>query len=239
MGTVRGWWREWVWTSPEPDDRYRSSKCPAFMSPIPTIHGLEASISRRGATIAVTRQFSIAMTIGTKPMAGHCASTMIPNTLPWRAKRWRRTRPSTPMSFPPMAVWSFLIPNWSIRWNPSWPIDVVAPWLLGIKNQLINNDRITLTETGRNSLRVVLAGGVFDIIHPGHIYTLKDAKALGDILVVVVATDNTAVKMKKRKPIYQYSFQFQCELHNSECSPCLLLCSFIYKIFINMYAKTL
>lgn len=71
-----------------------------------------------------------------------------------------------------------------------------------IKNQLINNDRITLTETGRNSLRVVLAGGVFDIIHPGHIYTLKAAKALGDILAVVVATDNTAVKMKKRRPLH-------------------------------------
>lgn len=71
-----------------------------------------------------------------------------------------------------------------------------------IKNQLVNEDRITLTEIGRNSLRVVLAGGVFDIIHPGHIYTLNAAKALGDILVVVVATDNTAVKMKKRNPIH-------------------------------------
>jgi len=51
-------------------------------------------------------------------------------------------------------------------------------------------------------LQVVLAGGVFDIIHPGHIHTLNAAKALGDVLVVVVATDNTAVKMKKRNPIH-------------------------------------
>ena len=71
-----------------------------------------------------------------------------------------------------------------------------------IKNQLVNNDRNTLTENGRNSLRIVLAGGVFDIIHPGHIHTLNAAKKLGDVLVVVVATDNTAVKMKKRKPIH-------------------------------------
>ena len=48
----------------------------------------------------------------------------------------------------------------------------------------------------------MLAGGVFDIIHPGHIHTLKDAKALGDVLVVVVATDNTSVKMKKRRPLH-------------------------------------
>jgi len=71
-----------------------------------------------------------------------------------------------------------------------------------IKNQLVNKDRDTLTEIGRNTLHVVLAGGVFDIIHPGHIYTLNAAKALGDVLVVVVATDNTSEKMKKRKPLH-------------------------------------
>lgn len=71
-----------------------------------------------------------------------------------------------------------------------------------IKNQLVNEDRKTLTEIGRDSLKIVLAGGVFDIIHPGHIYTLNAAKKLGDVLVVVVATDNTAIKMKKRKPLH-------------------------------------
>ena len=71
-----------------------------------------------------------------------------------------------------------------------------------IKNQLVNSDRNTLTKNGRDSLRIVLAGGVFDIIHPGHIHTLNAAKKLGDVLVVVVATDNTAIKMKKRKPLH-------------------------------------
>ena len=71
-----------------------------------------------------------------------------------------------------------------------------------IKNQFVNEDRNSLTEKGRNSLCVVLAGGVFDIIHPGHIHTLNSAKELGDVLVVVVATDNTAVKMKKRRPLH-------------------------------------
>lgn len=59
-----------------------------------------------------------------------------------------------------------------------------------------------LTERGRASLRVVLSGGVFDIIHPGHIHTLRQARALGDVLVVVVATDATAVKMKRRRPLH-------------------------------------
>ena len=50
--------------------------------------------------------------------------------------------------------------------------------------------------------KIVLAGGVFDIIHPGHIHTLNAAKALGGVLVVAVATDKTAEKMKKRSPLH-------------------------------------
>lgn len=71
-----------------------------------------------------------------------------------------------------------------------------------VKNQLVESDKKSLTDLGRSSLRVVLAGGVFDIIHPGHIHTLNAAKNLGDVLVVVVATNKTAVKMKKRNPIH-------------------------------------
>ena len=70
------------------------------------------------------------------------------------------------------------------------------------KNGLIENDKKSLTELGRTSLRVVLAGGVFDIIHPGHIHTLNSAKSLGDVLVVVVATDKTTEKIKKRTPLH-------------------------------------
>jgi len=71
-----------------------------------------------------------------------------------------------------------------------------------ISNQLVEENRKTLTELGRSSIKVVLAGGVFDIIHPGHIHTLDAAKALGDVLIVVIATDKTAEKMKKRLPLH-------------------------------------
>ena len=47
----------------------------------------------------------------------------------------------------------------------------------------------------------VLVGGVFDIIHPGHIFFLEKAAEQGDELVVVVATDETAEKFKQHKPI--------------------------------------
>jgi FAD synthetase len=42
----------------------------------------------------------------------------------------------------------------------------------------------------------VMATGIFDILHTGHLYFLREAKKLGDELVVVVATDITARKMK-------------------------------------------
>ncbi len=78
-----------------------------------------------------------------------------------------------------------------------------------VKNGLVNDDKKTISELGRSSLKIVLAGGVFDIIHPGHIHTLNAAKELGDVLVVVVATDKTAIKMKKRKPLHDQKLRKQ------------------------------
>lgn len=46
----------------------------------------------------------------------------------------------------------------------------------------------------------VMASGVFDILHTGHISYLEQAKALGDELYVVVASDNT-VRKNKHEPI--------------------------------------
>jgi len=41
-----------------------------------------------------------------------------------------------------------------------------------------------------------MATGTFDLLHMGHIYYLREAKKLGDTLVVVVATDLTVQKLK-------------------------------------------
>jgi FAD synthetase len=42
----------------------------------------------------------------------------------------------------------------------------------------------------------VMATGVFDLLHPGHVYFLQEARRLGDELVVVVARDQTARRLK-------------------------------------------
>ena len=63
------------------------------------------------------------------------------------------------------------------------------------------NGNWVLTELGRKQIVVVLAGGVFDIIHPGHLFTLSSAKKLGDILVISIAKDETVKKLKNRYPL--------------------------------------
>ncbi len=47
---------------------------------------------------------------------------------------------------------------------------------------------------------LVVATGVFEILHPGHIQYLEAAKRLGDSLTVIVARDITAVA-RKRRPV--------------------------------------
>ena len=64
------------------------------------------------------------------------------------------------------------------------------------------NTTCTLTNLGREQIKVVLVGGVFDLLHVGHIHTLKSAKLLGDVLIVVVATDSTVNNLKKNRKIY-------------------------------------
>jgi FAD synthetase len=46
----------------------------------------------------------------------------------------------------------------------------------------------------------VMAVGVFDILHLGHLHYLQEARKLGDELVVVVATDEM-VRRRKHQPI--------------------------------------
>ena len=46
----------------------------------------------------------------------------------------------------------------------------------------------------------VMAVGVFDLLHAGHLHYVEQAKSLGDELVVVVAHDDT-VRKQKHEPI--------------------------------------
>ncbi len=44
---------------------------------------------------------------------------------------------------------------------------------------------------------VVFTNGVFDVLHPGHVRYLRDARALGDVLIVGVNSDRSARALGK------------------------------------------
>ncbi|MEM2943617.1 MAG: adenylyltransferase/cytidyltransferase family protein [Methanomassiliicoccales archaeon] len=54
----------------------------------------------------------------------------------------------------------------------------------------------------------VMATGVFDLLHVGHLHYLNEAKKLGDELVVVVATDAT-VRKRKHEPVTPESLRLE------------------------------
>ncbi|MCX5717499.1 MAG: adenylyltransferase/cytidyltransferase family protein, partial [Nitrospirae bacterium] len=49
--------------------------------------------------------------------------------------------------------------------------------------------------------KVVFTNGCFDILHIGHIRYLRDAKALGDVLVIGLNSDKSVSKIKLGRPI--------------------------------------
>ncbi len=54
----------------------------------------------------------------------------------------------------------------------------------------------------KNRKKIVLAGGCFDILHLGHIKFLKNSKNLGDILFVILESDESVSRLKgKDRPI--------------------------------------
>ena len=48
----------------------------------------------------------------------------------------------------------------------------------------------------RRNRRVVFTNGCFDLLHPGHIRCLEEARALGDVLIVAINSDASVRRMK-------------------------------------------
>ena len=63
-----------------------------------------------------------------------------------------------------------------------------------------NQNNYHLTKLGRKQISVILTGGTFDILHVGHLFTFNQSKLLGDVLVVILATDKNVEKLKKHPP---------------------------------------
>ena len=60
------------------------------------------------------------------------------------------------------------------------------------------------SQEGNKKRKIVLASGVFDLLHLGHVKYLEEAKRAGGgdaELIVIVARDNTVEKRKDKRPI--------------------------------------
>ena len=54
-----------------------------------------------------------------------------------------------------------------------------------------------VTRARRLGQTIVFTNGVFDVLHPGHVRYLRDARALGDVLIVGVNSDRSARALGK------------------------------------------
>lgn len=70
--------------------------------------------------------------------------------------------------------------------------------------KIINTNQVSkiTTKLKKEKKKVVLAGGCFDLLHIGHILFLDAAKKEGDVLIVLLESDeNTKIKKGKDRPI--------------------------------------
>ena len=72
----------------------------------------------------------------------------------------------------------------------------------------INTLAKTISKLKTNGKKVVLCHGVFDLLHIGHINHFKEAKNLGDVLVVTVTQDKYVNKGPNR-PIFSLNTRME------------------------------
>ncbi len=67
-----------------------------------------------------------------------------------------------------------------------------------INQKIISQDRLnsTLNLWRFFNKKIVFTNGCFDLLHYGHVHYLAEAKALGDILIVGLNTDNSISRIK-------------------------------------------
>jgi rfaE bifunctional protein nucleotidyltransferase chain/domain len=74
---------------------------------------------------------------------------------------------------------------------------------MGLHGVPLNSEILTLEEAilrfgreKRNGRHIVFTNGCFDLLHPGHIGSLEQARALGDALIVGVNSDASVRELK-------------------------------------------
>jgi len=70
---------------------------------------------------------------------------------------------------------------------------------------IYNFDHLKVLLQSLKNKKIILTSGCFDILHVGHLHSLKVAKSLGDILIVCLSNDEQIKKLKgTNRPINNY-----------------------------------
>lgn len=68
-------------------------------------------------------------------------------------------------------------------------------------NKIMPFDRFISLRKSINK-KIVLVGGCFDVFHYGHLVFLKKAKEHGDLLVLLLESDQKILSQKKQRPVH-------------------------------------
>ncbi|MCF8225858.1 MAG: D-glycero-beta-D-manno-heptose 1-phosphate adenylyltransferase [Bacteroidales bacterium] len=79
--------------------------------------------------------------------------------------------------------------------------------LPSITDKIIGREDLPgLIENIRNEKTIVFTNGCFDIIHPGHIHLLSNARKMGDVLIVGLNSDRSVRELKGQgRPVMKTS----------------------------------
>jgi rfaE bifunctional protein nucleotidyltransferase chain/domain len=69
--------------------------------------------------------------------------------------------------------------------------------------KILNWDKLkkTVDRLKAKGKKIVFTNGCFDIIHIGHVRYLKEARALGDVLVIGLNSDKSVSSIKPNRPV--------------------------------------
>ena len=74
-----------------------------------------------------------------------------------------------------------------------------------IENRITTNVSLSkqLCDLQQSGKKIVFTNGCFDLLHPGHIIYLEQARALGDVLVVAINSDQSVRRLKGNdRPVF-------------------------------------
>jgi rfaE bifunctional protein nucleotidyltransferase chain/domain len=76
------------------------------------------------------------------------------------------------------------------------PLPRVTPLDVLEKLKTLDQLKVITAEARINGKVVVFTNGCFDLLHRGHVHLLREAKALGDILIVAINSDKSVKSIK-------------------------------------------